>query len=93
MPNDQVNALQAFHANEVLNPNQLDAAISTQRKGGPLAAGRNNATLLLRVDQRTGGVVYGKNRSSPIPKVSGPSIRILCRSDGLPGKTVKNRAS
>ena len=68
MPNDQANALQAFHANEVLNPSQLDAAISSQRKTGPLAAGRKSATLLLRVDQRTGGFVYGQESVKPDPE-------------------------
>jgi len=61
---DQAGALQAFHQTAVLNPADLDAAISSQRSVGPMAPGRSGA-MLLRVDQRTGGFVYGKDSIVP----------------------------
>jgi len=62
----QANTLEAFHDFTLLDPDNLDAAISSQRSTGPLAPGRGGA-LLLRVDQRTGGFVYGPDGIVPDP--------------------------
>lgn len=62
MPNDQMNALQAFQNTAVITPDDLDAALSAQREAGPLHPG-NRGFKLLRIDQNEGVFNIGQENA------------------------------